>query len=230
MSACGNRQHPVDDALVSGREAFDQGEVRFGRSHHVAEADFRSRSGELQAARAAAHGRQVASACQRVDDLHQRAPAKSGRTPPSPRSSRGGRRRRAHTSARAAHSRRRSSAAWVTLRQNAIRARLCFLRGHFARRCVEIYLMTGWSMTFVVTENCIKCKYTDCVEVCPVDCFYEAPTCSSVIPTSIDCGRAPWERRQPAPRAFPNHSGSQCWNEGLHRHVLDALRWQRPSA
>ena len=30
-------------------------------------------------------------------------------------------------------------------------------------------------MTFVVTENCIKCKYTDCVEVCPVDCFHEGP-------------------------------------------------------
>lgn len=30
-------------------------------------------------------------------------------------------------------------------------------------------------MTFVVTESCIKCKYTDCVEVCPVDCFYEGP-------------------------------------------------------
>src|SRR4030081_1351059 len=28
-------------------------------------------------------------------------------------------------------------------------------------------------MTYVVTEDCIKCKYTDCVEVCPVDCFYE---------------------------------------------------------
>ncbi|HEX5419748.1 MAG TPA: ferredoxin, partial [Gammaproteobacteria bacterium] len=28
-------------------------------------------------------------------------------------------------------------------------------------------------MTFVVTESCIKCKYTDCVEVCPVDCFHE---------------------------------------------------------
>src|SRR6201991_840050 len=28
-------------------------------------------------------------------------------------------------------------------------------------------------MTYVVTEACIKCKYTDCVEVCPVDCFYE---------------------------------------------------------
>ena len=30
-------------------------------------------------------------------------------------------------------------------------------------------------MTFVVTENCIKCKYTDCVEVCPVDCFHAGP-------------------------------------------------------
>ena len=28
-------------------------------------------------------------------------------------------------------------------------------------------------MTYIVNENCIKCKYTDCVEVCPVDCFYE---------------------------------------------------------
>jgi ferredoxin len=30
-------------------------------------------------------------------------------------------------------------------------------------------------MPFVVTENCIRCKYTDCVEVCPVDCFHEGP-------------------------------------------------------
>jgi ferredoxin len=30
-------------------------------------------------------------------------------------------------------------------------------------------------MAFVVTEACIKCKYTDCVEVCPVDCFHEGP-------------------------------------------------------
>ncbi|MEL6283929.1 MAG: ferredoxin, partial [Pseudomonadota bacterium] len=28
-------------------------------------------------------------------------------------------------------------------------------------------------MTYVVTDNCVRCKYTDCVEVCPVDCFYE---------------------------------------------------------
>jgi len=30
-------------------------------------------------------------------------------------------------------------------------------------------------MTHLVTENCIKCKHTDCVDVCPVDCFYEGP-------------------------------------------------------
>ena len=30
-------------------------------------------------------------------------------------------------------------------------------------------------MAYVVTENCIKCKYTDCVDVCPVDCFREGP-------------------------------------------------------
>lgn len=43
-------------------------------------------------------------------------------------------------------------------------------------------------MTFVVTENCIKCKYTDCVEVCPVDCFYEGPNFLVINPDEcIDC-------------------------------------------
>ena len=37
-------------------------------------------------------------------------------------------------------------------------------------------------MTYVVTENCIKCKYTDCVEVCPVDCFYEGPNFLAIDP------------------------------------------------
>ena len=44
-------------------------------------------------------------------------------------------------------------------------------------------------MTFVVTEQCIKCKYTDCVEVCPVDCFYEGPNFLAINPDEcIDCG------------------------------------------
>jgi ferredoxin len=44
------------------------------------------------------------------------------------------------------------------------------------------------AMTFVVTENCIKCKYMDCVEVCPVDCFHEGPNFLSIDPEEcIDC-------------------------------------------
>ena len=44
-------------------------------------------------------------------------------------------------------------------------------------------------MTYVVTESCIKCKHTDCVEVCPVDCFYEGPEFLVIHPDEcIDCG------------------------------------------
>jgi len=43
-------------------------------------------------------------------------------------------------------------------------------------------------MTYVVTESCIKCKYTDCVEVCPVDCFREGPNFLVIDPEEcIDC-------------------------------------------
>ena len=44
-------------------------------------------------------------------------------------------------------------------------------------------------MTFVVTDVCIMCKYTDCVEVCPVDCFYEGENFLVIHPDEcIDCG------------------------------------------
>ena len=44
-------------------------------------------------------------------------------------------------------------------------------------------------MTYVVTDKCIKCKYTDCVEVCPVDCFYEGENMLVINPDEcIDCG------------------------------------------
>ena len=47
----------------------------------------------------------------------------------------------------------------------------------------------GSKMTYVVTENCIKCKYMDCVEVCPVDCFYEGENMLVIHPDEcIDCG------------------------------------------
>ena len=44
-------------------------------------------------------------------------------------------------------------------------------------------------MTFVVTDDCVRCKYTDCVEVCPVDCFYEGENMLVINPDEcIDCG------------------------------------------
>ena len=43
-------------------------------------------------------------------------------------------------------------------------------------------------MAYVVTESCIKCKYTDCVDVCPVDCFHEGPNMLVIDPDEcIDC-------------------------------------------
>lgn len=44
-------------------------------------------------------------------------------------------------------------------------------------------------MTYLVTENCINCKHSDCVAVCPVDCFHEGPNFISIDPDEcIDCG------------------------------------------
>ena len=43
-------------------------------------------------------------------------------------------------------------------------------------------------MTYVVCDSCIKCKYTDCVDVCPVDCFVEGPNFLAIDPEEcIDC-------------------------------------------
>jgi ferredoxin len=44
-------------------------------------------------------------------------------------------------------------------------------------------------MTYIVNDNCIRCKHTDCVEVCPVDCFYEGANMLVINPDEcIDCG------------------------------------------
>lgn len=58
-------------------------------------------------------------------------------------------------------------------------------------------------MPYVVTETCIKCKYTDCVEVCPVDCFYEGENMLVINPDEcIDCGTC--EPECPAEAIFPD--------------------------
>jgi ferredoxin len=59
-------------------------------------------------------------------------------------------------------------------------------------------------MTFVVSENCIKCKYMDCVNVCPVDAFYEGENLLVINPDEcIDCGIC--EPECPAEAIFCTH-------------------------
>ena len=68
-------------------------------------------------------------------------------------------------------------------------------------------------MTYVVTDACIKCKYMDCVEVCPVDCFYEGENMLVINPSEcIDCGVC--EPECPAEAILPDtESGLEQWLE-----------------
>ena len=65
-------------------------------------------------------------------------------------------------------------------------ARRALPKGMLNSSIRKVFLMTR--MTYVVTETCIKCKYTDCVDVCPVDCFREGPNMLVIDPDEcIDC-------------------------------------------
>lgn len=77
-------------------------------------------------------------------------------------------------------------------------------------------------MPYVVTEDCIKCKYTDCVEVCPVDCFYEGENMLVIHPDEcIDCGVC--EPECPAEAIVPDTDGkAEKWME-LNRDY--AAQW-----
>ncbi len=68
-------------------------------------------------------------------------------------------------------------------------------------------------MTYVVVDNCIMCKYTDCVEVCPVDCFYEGKVMLVIDPDEcIDCGVC--EPECPAEAILPDtEPGLEKWIE-----------------
>jgi ferredoxin len=68
-------------------------------------------------------------------------------------------------------------------------------------------------MTYIVMEACIKCKYTDCVEVCPVDCFYEGENMLVIHPDEcIDCGVC--EPECPAEAIVPDtEDGMEKWLE-----------------
>ena len=67
-------------------------------------------------------------------------------------------------------------------------------------------------MTYVVNESCIKCKLMDCVEICPVDCFYEGENMLVIHPDEcIDCGVCEPECPVDAISLTPN----RVWKSGL---------------
>jgi len=77
-------------------------------------------------------------------------------------------------------------------------------------------------MPYVVTEACIRCKYMDCVEVCPVDCFYEGENMLVIHPDEcIDCGVC--EPECPAEAILPDtEPEAEKWLE-LNREY--AVKW-----
>ena len=74
-------------------------------------------------------------------------------------------------------------------------------------------------MTYVVTENCIKCKYTDCVEVCPVDCFMKVKF-SEQPDECIDCGVR--EPECPAEAILPDLSARRQSGRSL---IANLSKW-----
>ncbi|MBL8223695.1 MAG: ferredoxin family protein [Chromatiales bacterium] len=79
-------------------------------------------------------------------------------------------------------------------------------------------------MSYVVTENCIRCKYQDCVEVCPVDCFHEGPHMLVIDPDEcIDCSLCEPECPANAIAAEDDLPAGQRHFAGLNREL--AMRW-----
>ncbi len=79
-------------------------------------------------------------------------------------------------------------------------------------------------MAYVVAEPCIKCKYTDCVEVCPVECFHEGPNFLTIDPDEcIDCGAC--DPVCPTQAIFPQEEVPQEWEEYTALNATLAKKW-----
>lgn len=79
-------------------------------------------------------------------------------------------------------------------------------------------------MAYVVTEPCIKCKYTDCVEVCPVNCFYEGANFLVIHPDEcIDCGAC--EPVCPTKAIFPESDLPKEYAEYKELNAKYAPQW-----
>lgn len=81
-------------------------------------------------------------------------------------------------------------------------------------------------MTHVVAEPCVNCKYTDCVEVCPVECFYEGPTMLYIHPGEcIDCGACIPEC--PVEAIFPLDDLPEKWAEYTQMNADECEKWPK---
>ena len=79
-------------------------------------------------------------------------------------------------------------------------------------------------MAYIVAEPCIKCKYTDCVAVCPVECFYEGENLLVIHPDEcIDCGAC--EPACPTKAIFPEESLPAKWNEYVQLNADLCKTW-----
>ena len=79
-------------------------------------------------------------------------------------------------------------------------------------------------MTYVVTDNCIRCKYQDCVEVCPVDCFHEGPSFLVIDPEEcIDCSLC--EPECPAGAIFAEQEVPQNQRDFVALNATLARSW-----
>lgn len=83
-------------------------------------------------------------------------------------------------------------------------------------------------MTFVVLEGCIRCKHTDCVEVCPVDCFYEGPNFLAIDPQEcIDCTLCQPECPEDAIRAEDEVPENQRMFIALNAELSAHPNWKK---
>ena len=82
-------------------------------------------------------------------------------------------------------------------------------------------------MTYVVTDACIRCKYMDCVEVCPVDCFYEGENMLVINPSEcIDCGVC--EPECPAEAILPDTESGAGKVAGAQHHLFRRMAEHHP--
>jgi len=81
----------------------------------------------------------------------------------------------------------------------------------------RIFRSTEIVMTYVITEPCIGTKDASCVEVCPVDCIYEAEDMYYINPDEcIDCGAC--EPECPVQAIFPDTDVPPEWSEYIERN------------